>query len=194
MTLDTSPTLSQARDVAATYVIDFDLAFPVIYVADDFFGVRQYSVSLDNGEAEETGSFESGDRGIGVATNRTTDPDGTLAALAAGEAGIYLFELPPNTPVANEDGTTAEAFALQSAFPNPFRAATTVRFTLPDVADVILAVYDVLGRRVATLADGPMASGDHEATFDASELPSGVYLVRLDAGARHATQRVMHVR
>jgi len=194
VSLDTYPTLSQARDVAATSQQLSDAGeYKLIYIADDFFGLREFmGGALD---FDETGSFESGDRGIGVATNRTgTDLDEALVALAAGEAGVYLFELPPNILVANEDGTTAEAFMLQSAFPNPFRAATTVRFTLPDAADVTLAVYDVLGRRVATLEDGTLAAGDHEATFDAAGLPSGVYLVRLDAGSRHATERVVHVR
>ena len=190
VSVDTNPTLSQARDVAATFGFFGDVFVPYAYVADDFFGLREYEVG--GSDANETSSFESGDRGIGVAAQDPVSTNAPLVALAAGEAGIYLFESP--FIVANEDGTSAEAFALQSAFPNPFRAATTVRFTLPDAADVTLAVYDVLGRRVATLEDGPLATGDHEATFDASELPGGVYLVRLDAGSRHATQRVMHVR
>ena len=194
VSLDTSPTLSQARDVAATYEIDFDIAVPRVYVADDFYGLREFMVTIDEGEATEIGSFESGDRGIGVALNGVINgvTDG-LVALAAGEAGVYLFELPA-APVANEDGTEAEAFALESAFPNPVRDAATVRFTTPAAADVTLAVYDVLGRRVATLVDGTLAAGDHEATFDAAGLPSGVYLCRLAAGSHRATTRLVVVR
>lgn len=184
----TAPTASQARDVAATYYFDFDIDVPVVYVADDFFGLREF----DPFEPTELRSFESGDRGIGVATRRNS-LSATTVALAAGEAGVYLFEVSFGN-VAAEDGTSAEAFALASAFPNPVRDAATLRFTLPTAADATLAVYDVLGRCVATLVDGTLAAGDHEATFDAAGLPSGVYLARLAAGSHRATTRLVVVR
>ncbi len=81
-----------------------------------------------------------------------------------------------------------------SAFPNPFASATAVRFGLPGRADVTLAVYDALGREVARLADGPAEAGWHSASFDASRLPSGVYVVRLTAGSSVRTQRVTVLR
>ncbi len=192
VTISTSPTASQARDVAATSMFEIDISFGLAYVADDFFGLREFTQGA--GEIEETGSFESTDRGIGVATSRNTiKPDSGLVALAAGETGVYLFELPPNIILAAE-GESTLSFALDNAFPNPFASAATVRFTLSESAEVTLAVYDVLGRRVAELADGPQAAGQHEAVFDAAGLPSGVYLVRLTAGAHRATRRLVLVR
>ena len=193
--VDTSPTASQARDVAATFQFELDDYTPVLYVADDFFGLREVRFNRFGMDATESASFESGDRGIGVAENRSgIGDDDALVALAAGEAGVYLFELPPNVTVSTEDGTTAESFALQGAFPNPVRDATTVRFTLPHAADATLAVYDVIGRRVATLVDGALAAGDHEATFRTAGLPSGVYVARLAAGPHRATTRLVVVR
>ena len=74
--------------------------------------------------------------------------------------------------------------------PNPFRTATRVAFTLERPEPVRLAVYDVLGREVAVLASGAMASGDHEAVLSGTTLRSGVYLLRLTAGDASAVSRV----
>lgn len=83
------------------------------------------------------------------------------------------------TTVANEDGASAQAFALHGAFPNPFRASATLEYTLQEAADVRLAVYDVLGREVAVLADGLQPAGVEQVTFDASGLPAGLYISQL---------------
>ena len=93
-------------------------------------------------------------------------------------------------------GSAVPAHAALAAFPNPLSAATasTVRFGLPEAAEVRLAVFDALGREVARLADGPAEAGWHAARFEAADLPSGVYVVRLSAGAHTATQRVTVLR
>ncbi|NBC15796.1 MAG: T9SS type A sorting domain-containing protein [Bacteroidetes bacterium] len=68
---------------------------------------------------------------------------------------------------------------------------TTIRYALPEPTRVRLAVYDLLGREVATLADGLKPAGRHEAIFEASGLPSGVYLYRLEAAGRVLTGRMV---
>ncbi|MEM1041498.1 MAG: PQQ-dependent sugar dehydrogenase [Bacteroidota bacterium] len=83
----------------------------------------------------------------------------------------------------------AEPAAL-SAFPTPFAGRTTVRYVLGEAGPVRVSVFDVLGREVAVLADGQAEAGTHEAVFEAAGLPSGVYLVQLDAGRRVAVQTV----
>jgi hypothetical protein len=84
--------------------------------------------------------------------------------------------------------------ALPAAYPNPFADRATLRYALPEATHVRLIVYDVLGREIAVLVDGPVAAGAHEAAFDARSLPAGVYVVRLTAGARAHTQRLTLVR
>ncbi len=69
-------------------------------------------------------------------------------------------------------------FALDAAYPNPFNPQTTVPFRLPEAAEVHIEVFDVTGRRVALLADGPYEAGAYSVTFDAGRLSSGIYLVR----------------
>lgn len=92
--------------------------------------------------------------------------------------------------MANEDGSTSLGFALDAAYPNPFADRTTLRFSIDTAADVRLEVFDVAGRRVATLAEGERSAGEHRATWDAAGLASGTYIARLTAGDRQTTQRL----
>jgi hypothetical protein len=78
-----------------------------------------------------------------------------------------------------------------NSYPNPFNPETTFQFELPEAAFVRQVVYDVLGRVVATLLEGQYGAGPQTARFMASELPSGVYLYRLDAGGEVATGRLL---
>ena len=77
--------------------------------------------------------------------------------------------------------------ALASNYPNPFTHATTIEYALPASGPVRLAVYDALGREVATLAQGVQHAGRHTAVFDGTSLPSGVYMYRLEAAGRAHT-------
>ena len=73
---------------------------------------------------------------------------------------------------------------LVEVYPNPFNPATKIQYTLSSEGLVRLKIYDVLGREVETLVDGLQHAGRHEAVFEASELPSGVYLYHLEVAGR----------
>ncbi len=77
---------------------------------------------------------------------------------------------------------TPQRFHLLGNYPNPFNPATTIRFALERPADVRVRVFDLLGRQVALLADQTMAAGTHDLRFDASGLPSGLYLYQVETG------------
>jgi hypothetical protein len=83
---------------------------------------------------------------------------------------------------------------LHAPYPNPARSGVTLRYALPAATDVDLAVYDVLGRRVATLVQGLQPGGRVERRLDTRRLPSGVYFVRLVDGGEVRTQRLTVVR
>lgn len=74
-----------------------------------------------------------------------------------------------------------DEFVLNQNHPNPFNPTTTISYGVPFDAIVNLAVYDVLGRNVAQLVDGRVSAGFKEVQFDASALPSGLYLYRMTA-------------
>jgi len=73
-------------------------------------------------------------------------------------------------------------FMLAQNYPNPFNPTTTIKYDLPVDSRVSLKIYDVLGREVMNLVDGPMSAGFHHMTVDGSSLASGVYFYRIDAG------------
>ena len=79
---------------------------------------------------------------------------------------------------------------------NPLIAITMLEHDVEAGLDVPvrLAIYDLLGRQVARLVDGTLEAGAHTVEVDAGALPSGVYVYRLDTGARHQVRRVVVVR
>ncbi len=98
------------------------------------------------------------------------------------------------TVVADRATRPPSAPLLLSASPNPFNPATVVRYTLPTAGAVRLQVFDGLGRRVRTLIDGVESAGAHAVAFDGAGLATGVYWVRLSAGNRSETTRLLLLR
>jgi hypothetical protein len=115
------------------------------------------------------------------------------AAYAGGVAAEGAFGIGVPTAVETAAGLP-RAYEFPQNHPNPFRAATTFGFALPERAHVELCVYDAAGRLVARLLDEPRAPGIHRVPWDASRAASGTYFVRLSAGAFTETRRVVLLR
>lgn len=128
-----------------------------------------------------------------------TEQDGFGATLAGYETAVFItsanvdFSVPelPSLPFDAVYTGSEESFrelpdetALHANYPNPFNPSTTISYSLAAAAHVRLEVFDVLGRRVATLVDGPRSAGTHEAVFNANGLSSGNYYYRLDVNGR----------
>ena len=80
-------------------------------------------------------------------------------------------------------GLQPEKFELWQNYPNPFNPLTNIDFALPQGSMVTLEVFNIVGERTAVLYEGYMKAGFHSLVWNASELPSGVYFYRLDAGS-----------
>ncbi|NBB76674.1 MAG: T9SS type A sorting domain-containing protein, partial [Bacteroidetes bacterium] len=89
-----------------------------------------------------------------------------------------------------ELGDVPTDFTLAQNYPNPFNPTTQISYQLPVDSRVRLAVFDMLGRQVATLVDEQMSAGRHSVTFDAGNLSSGIYLYRLQAGNTVMTRKL----
>ena len=131
---------------------------------------------------------------------------------AAG-AQVLLFDLadlrsPPVAAMTDERGWFAlpsaafpgravpERFELGANYPNPFNPSTIIPYQLPAPMHVRLAVFNVLGQRIATLVDGARPAGSHTATWEATDaggraVAAGVYLYRLSGSGRHMTRRMV---
>ena len=87
------------------------------------------------------------------------------------------------TSISNEDETELpQSIRLYQNYPNPFNPMTVIEYALPEPAEVTLRIYDVMGRLVETLVDQSKAPGKHQATWDASNAASGVYIYRIQVG------------
>jgi hypothetical protein len=107
-----------------------------------------------------------------------------------------LNGLPGNTNIPGE-------FRLYQNYPNPFNPVTTIRFDIPllnlplsggDLEGVNLTIYNILGNEIAILANGKLAPGTYEYTWDASAFPSGVYFYKLNAGDFTAVNKMILIK
>jgi len=85
-------------------------------------------------------------------------------------------------------------FALEQNYPNPFNPSTAISYQLSTVSHVRLKVFDALGREVATLVEAQQSAGRYRVTFDASNLTSGTYFYRLQAGNSVDTKKLVLVK
>jgi len=115
---------------------------------------------------------------------------------AAGTMTNLNLQDPIVMSVQEREGAVPAEFALSQNYPNPFNPSTRIDFSVPYEADVTLAVYDVLGRLVSTLAGGRMEAGLKTAVWDGTnaagaDVPSGVYFLRMTAGSFAATRSMV---
>ena len=83
---------------------------------------------------------------------------------------------------------------LLGNFPNPFSATTSIAFEVHEAQHLSVSVWDVSGQQVAMLVDGVVGEGQHEVTFDATDLPSGTYFVRLQTSDALSTRKLIVTR
>ena len=139
---------------------------------------------------------------VDVNRNLTPDPgepQGIYGGQAPSPIDITPTHFPSNVEITLLDPAAAPErpaaapteMTLSPAYPNPFNNVARTSFTLNRTAAIDLGLYDLLGRRVKTVAEGSFAPGVHEAVLDLRELPTGVYLLRLESGGFAATQKVL---
>jgi hypothetical protein len=97
-------------------------------------------------------------------------------------------------PVASVQTVERQGYRLLQNYPNPFNPGTTIGYRLPAAGSVRLEIFDMLGRVVETLAQGKQNPGEHSVRWDATGVPAGVYLCRLEAGGFVRTVRLVLVR
>ncbi len=114
-----------------------------------------------------------------------------------GNGTIYLDNIYFSTRLSDvrEVGNSFPSdFTLEQNYPNPFNPSTNIRFSLPEANQVTLKVFDMLGQEVTTLVNEFINAGSYEVTFDASNLPTGIYTYSLTAGNFQSVKKMMLIR
>jgi hypothetical protein len=126
----------------------------------------------------------------------SVDADGYVYA-GTYDRGVYR-SLESPTSVEDDNSKSPNTFALEQNYPNPFNTSTSIRYNVPSVtlsevegSRVSLKVYDVIGNEVATLVNEEKPAGSYEVKFNASELSSGIYFYKLQAGSLLETKKMI---
>jgi hypothetical protein len=112
------------------------------------------------------------------------------------EAYVSVYEIMQGSSSVRQAEEGPGEFRLEQNYPNPFNPSTTIRFSLTRAAYIRLTIFDLLGREVAVLADGKFEEGVHDVRWVGLDsrhapVPSGVYLVRLEAAPYRATGKLL---
>ena len=129
----------------------------------------------------------------------TTEPRNYSYTDNTVETGSYTYRLKQvdfdgtfaYSPEVEVDVTAPLTFNLEQNYPNPFNPSTNIRYSVPEAGNITLAVYNVVGEEVAVLANGYTEAGSFNVTFDASNLPSGVYLYKLQSANSVQTKKML---
>lgn len=116
---------------------------------------------------------------------------GSLTAEQIQLIRAWINEGATETPTSLEKGERPFTLKLDQNFPNPFNPSTVIRWTVDDGRQTRLAVYDIMGREIAVLVDGMMPAGEHTVMFNATALPSGIYVYILQSGNQHMSRKML---
>ena len=134
------------------------------------------------------------DNAAGVALSQSTVINGVLHLVSGVFDNTIPFTLGPNGSISYEGGSLLvtsiessvlnipQSFFVDQNYPNPFNPSTTIRFGLPSSSYVTAKLFNLLGQEVATLYEGQLQAGEHKLLFEATNLTSGIYFYRIQAG------------
>jgi glucuronoarabinoxylan endo-1,4-beta-xylanase len=105
--------------------------------------------------------------------------DNSFTATLEGKSITTFVSTKTSTGVKSFDSPIPQSYGLEQNYPNPFNSSTVISFSLPVKSYVLLRVFDMMGREVATLANEELAAGNHFRYWNASNISSGVYFYRL---------------
>jgi flagellar basal body P-ring protein FlgI len=151
-----------------------------LLVADNNNG-RIYKCDLGNSPFFDTVATVTQVFDVNPLTTLMQGSDGFIYALNGGyQPSGMLYRIKPSTVgVNNNSQNTPETFVLKQNYPNPFNPSTTITYAIAKPAFITLKVYNTLGEEVASLVNENKAMGSYTLQWDASNLPSGVYMYKI---------------
>lgn len=120
------------------------------------------------------------------------DPNVSFQQIEPDEYSRFYIRISPTGNLENFESETEspKSIELKQNYPNPFNPTTTIGFYLPVATDAKIGVYNVVGQRVGLLVDDRLSSGDHTVSWNALDMPSGVYIVQLEAMNTVQTRKI----
>ena len=113
-----------------------------------------------------------------------------LTAVTTQDESRFSLLIDAKLTTSIEDDRIPTTFELSTNYPNPFNPTTSIRYGVPETSTIKLEVFDILGKRVATLVNTTMKPGYYTVQFNAVRLSSGVYFYRLTDGKHYLTQKM----
>jgi len=163
-----------------TLEVENDLKNSNLYIIDSFSGIK----TLLNDEIKY--SFEVSLVSKAASKKEINQPDFVVSTMLP----RFTLVVSPLTSTNVEKVEKEIGLTLAQNFPNPFNPSTIIQYSLPSAGKVSLTVYDMLGRKISVLVDAIKTAGKYEQHFDASNLPSGMYLYRLDVNGFSQTRNM----
>ena len=184
--------LGGGRSADATSATMNVAAGTVSISGDGFIGAVQMTLSHDAGFSIDLTNDAM------VADYRTNGDTTILVVVAPNSDEIFTatgdFKI-EETIVASGNGyvptSTPASFTLSAAYPNPFNPSTSLDMSIPSEGYVSISAYNLVGQVVGTIAEGNMSAGTHSFAWDASDLSSGVYLIKAEYAGSVSTQKVI---
>jgi Secretion system C-terminal sorting domain len=158
----------------------------IVYIVSNHSKLWAYSFDVDSfkiiSQIDKTTGYYSRDIAI--------SPNGTVY-WAQGEKGLSAYTKSGAVGIHSENPSQPGQFTLSQNYPNPFNPQTSIEFSVPQKERVRITLFDISGKKVKTLLDENKQSGSYKTTFNLSDLASGLYLYRLQAGTVSLTKKLV---
>lgn len=142
---------------------------------------------------DTTGMFED-PRNIYLDDSNNVFICGQIAHPASGW-DIYFMKIKQKIgTLVNNDGNLPARFTLNQNYPNPFNPSTTISYSIPKQSYVEMKIFDMLGREVSALVSKEQSAGEYKVQFDATSLPSGMYVYSIVAGEFRSSKKLLLIK
>ena len=166
-----------------------------------FFADNNYGWAIaDNGTTNVIiSSTNGGDDWVEQLNNQSYSPESIYfvdnnTGWAVGTNGLILKYQGVTSIGEERINRIPSEYFLSNNFPNPFNPSTTIRYSIPQSTNVTIKVFDILGSEIETLVNKEKPSGTYEITWNAENLPSGIYFYQLKAGSFVETKKMILLR
>jgi hypothetical protein len=165
----------------------FNILLPIVYGSNLIQG-RLSELGIENDLHSEEGQLHEY---WGTVNGNWFDGPNEYFEQIQSDAFLFLYNQLYSVEVPIDHEVIPTSFALHQNYPNPFNPVTTLRYDLPQESDVTLTIYDITGRMVQTLVNELQQAGMKKVIWNASDVSSGVYIYRIQAGNFTQTRKII---